>query len=308
MEAMSSDEPRWVELSDLIVDFRPDGGRRPVAVDDVLRQLDDPRFAASRRLAARLPRAGRHFDEAAVDAILLRSHLELQRLAEEIQHGQRVARLLRPFLELVDGPATVVDVGCGLGYLTRYFAHTGALGADTTVIGVDQNRSLLAAARRLAETEHLDCTFVAGDAFQLDTPATAFLSSGVVHHIANRDLPAFFARQQASGALACFHFDIAPTRLTPLGAWLFHRARMREALARHDGVRSALRAHDDLTLTAALGAGCPGWTPLLFDATSRRPALLNVMRPVIGMDHRLVAPYRRALGRLERRLVAWVIR
>ncbi len=291
-----------MELSDVIVDFRADGSRRPVKVADASSALVDAPFSSSRRLLAQLPQSEGVFDDGGVDGVLLRSHLELQRLAEEVQHGHRVSRLVRPFLDLIDGPKRVVDVGCGLGYLVRYFASTGSLGDDVEIIGFDFNQGLLRAASRLAEIEDLDCKFVVGDAFALDTPATVYLSSGVIHHFRGPDLPDFFARQHAAGAAACFHFDVAPTWLTPLGAWVFHRARMREPLARHDGVRSALRAHSDTDLLDAIASGAPGWVPLIFDATGRRLAVLNVMRPAIGMNPELVEPYKQSLGPLSRRL------
>ena len=156
----------------------------------------------------------------------------------------------------------------------RYFTETKALGDDVEVVGFDYNRSLLRAARRLAEIEGLDATFVGGDAFALDAEATVYMSSGVIHHFEDEDLADFFARQADTGALACFHFDVAPTWLTPIGAWVFHRARMREPLARHDGVRSALRAHSDEVLVTALQTGAPQWTPLLFDSVGSRLSCL----------------------------------
>ncbi len=292
---------RYPELSDLIVDFTATE-RLPVRAADVIATLEADGHRRSAKLAATIRQRGEFFDEADADAVLLRSHLELQRLAEEIQHGQRVTRLLRPLVDMLDGPVTIVDVGCGLGYLVRWFAATRSLGADTRVIGVDFNRTLLDAARALADAEQLDCEFVAGDAFALDQAATVYISSGVIHHFTSDDLADFFAAQERAGASGCFHFDVAPTAITPFGAWLFHRARMREPLARHDGVHSALRAHDDDVLVDAVRAGATGWTPLLFDAVGRRMAVLNVMRPIIGLRPELVDAYERELGPLATRL------
>ena len=292
---------RHPELSDLIVDFAPTG-RNPVRVADVTAALREGGHRRSAKLAQSIRTRGEYFDEADADAILLRSHLELQRLAEEIQHGDRVARLLQPLIDMTEGAVTVVDVGCGLGFLVRWFAATHALGDRVRMIGVDFNETLLAGARSLADLENLDCEFIAGDAFELDVGATVFMSTGVVHHFTATELSTFFARQHRAGATACFHFDVAPTRITPFGAWLFHRARMREPLARHDGVRSALRAHGDGVLVDAMRAGAPEWTPLVFDAVGTRLAVLNVMRPVIGIQPGLVDVYERRLGRLARRL------
>ena len=292
------------ELSDLIIDYDAETGqRRPVRVDDVVALLEGAGHWRSVRLARRLPTRGEFFDEDGVDGILLRSHLELQRLAEEIRLGQHVARLLLALRNTLDVERfVVVDVGCGLGYVIRHLAESGALGPEAELIGVDYNRSLLGAAQRLAELESLPCRFIRGNAFDLDLDATVFISSGVIHHFAATELADFFARQRAVGAQAVMHFDVAPSRLSPIGAWLFHWARMREPLARHDGVRSALRAHLDDTLVGAIRDGVPEWTPMLFDATTDRPPWLNVMRPIIGMDPAKVERFRDQLGPLGDRL------
>jgi len=106
----------------------------------------------------------------------------------------------------------------------------------------------------------LPCRFVCGDAFTLRGPATVYTSTGVLHHLRGPDLGAFFQAQDHAGAQAYCHFDIAATALAPLGAWMFHRARMREPLGRHDGVASARRAHDDHTLMLAAGIRLPTWS------------------------------------------------
>lgn len=295
---------RHAELSDFVIDYAPDTGeRRPVLVEAVVEQLRAAGLRRSARIASRLPRRGRYFDEAGVDAILLRSHLELQRLAEEIRLGQRATALLKALKRALELDRFVlVDVGCGLGYLIRHLAESGVLGADTELIGVDYNARLIDAAQRLAEAENLPCRFVTGNAFELDVDASVFMSSGVVHHFGTDELADFFAHQHRAGARAVMHFDIAPTALTPLGAWVFHWARMREPLARHDGVRSALRAHTDADLVDGLRRGVPDWTPLVFDATAARPAILNVMRPVFGMAPEHAERFRNELGTLADRL------
>lgn len=289
------------ELSDLIVAFDAKG-RHAVRADDVISALESDGHHRSARLARSIRTRGEFFDEDDADAILLRSHLELQRLAEEIRHAQRVARLIKPLIDLLDRPVRIVDIGCGLGYLVRWFALTGALGEHVQVVGVDFNRTLLDGARALADAEGLRCDFIAGDAFELEQSADIYMSTGVIHHFTPADLGTFFQRQMETGAVAAFHFDVAPTPITPLGAWLFHRARMREPLARHDGVNSALRAHGDRELTSAMRSTAPNWTPLLFDAVGRGVSVLNVMRPIIGIRPELVDEFTTGLGRLGRRV------
>lgn len=57
-----------------------------------------------------------------------------------------------------------------------------------------------------------------------------------------RDLDRFLG-EQATQARAFAHFDIKPSWLAPIGSWVSHRSRMRETLARHDGVLSAPRSY-----------------------------------------------------------------
>ncbi|MFD8938801.1 hypothetical protein ACFV0R_26745 [Streptomyces sp. NPDC059578] len=52
-----------------------------------------------------------------------------------------------------------------------------------------------------------------------------YVSTSVLHHFRGSALAEFFQVQAASPALASCHYDIAATRLTPVGAWIFHRAR-----------------------------------------------------------------------------------
>jgi hypothetical protein len=144
--------------------------------------------------------------------------------------------------------------------------------------------------------------FVHGDAFALPGSATVYISIGVLHHLRGGDLGAFFRAQAVAGAQAYCHFDIAATRLAPLGAWMFHRARMREPLGRHDGVASARRAHADHDLmTAARSA--PDLVPLLYRPLRHSNPFCASVRPVLGIRPQYVSALRTALGPSARHLV-----
>ncbi|WP_433045285.1 class I SAM-dependent methyltransferase [Dactylosporangium sp. CS-033363] len=247
-----------LEISDLIV--RHDlasGAALPVHRDAVLAALRAAGDRRGARIVRRLPHHDGVLDAAAVDRILVRTHTELQRLNEELRIADQLAELLVPVLRAVTRPgerARVVDVGCGIGYAIRWLAATGTLAANTIdaeLCGVDFNAALIGEARRLAAAEGLECRFVLGDAFDLKDTATVYISSGVLHHLRGEELGAFFRAQAGTGVRAYCHFDIAATRLAPVDAWMFHRARMREPLGRHDGVASARRAHSDHELMSA---------------------------------------------------------
>jgi hypothetical protein len=53
---------------------------------------------------------------------------------------------------------------------------------------------------------------------------------------------------QVQRGAAFVHTDIKQTWAASIGAWVFHQARMREPLARHDGVLSAAGAHSRRTM------------------------------------------------------------
>lgn len=289
---------RHVELSDHLMPLDPvTGARLPVRRDELLARLPP----SAQRIAARIPSRDGVLVEAEIDALYLRIHTELQRLWEEFGHGHRLLSVLRPLLAVLRGRGVrprVVDIGCGLGFGVRWLAAFGDLGDDVDLCGVDQNGVLVGAAAGLAREEQLRCRFVHGDAFALDEPAHVYLSTGVVHHFRGADLGRFFARQHS--ALAMVHFDILPTWLTPIGAWLFHVARMREPLAHHDGVVSALRAHSGATLLDA--ARAPGWRVALYDGEVPLVPILRVMHALVAVRDDLagdVGP------RLAPRLAPW---
>ncbi|WP_126638010.1 class I SAM-dependent methyltransferase [Embleya hyalina] len=312
-----------LEVSDLIVDHHPGSlDRVPVARADVVATLRAAGQSRGARIAARLPVLdGGLLDPAYVDRRLVAVHTELQRLSEELRIPERLAHLLGPLLTAVrsaeDAPdrIRVVDIGCGLGHVVRWLAAHEVLGPDVEVVGADVHAALVAEATRLADDEGLPCRFTRANAFRLDetapgtipTPgaavraATVYISTGLLHHFRGPDLDTFFAAQATPDTVAFCHYDIAATRIAPFGAWLFHRARMRDPLGRHDGVASARRAHDDTTLLHAARAARP-LVPLIHEPTTRSNPLCTTLRPVLGIRPDLVGPLRAALGKEARRL------
>ncbi len=291
-----------LEITDLIVDCDPITlERRPVnraAEIDRLNSLGQHRAA---KLVARLPVRDNNLDEAHVDALFVRAHSELQRLEEEFLQGERVRSLVWPLLQVlrdakVKGPYRVVDVGCGLGYVTRWLAAKGGLGDDVELVGCDYNRALVAAATQAARAENLRCEFKVANAFRLADPATIFTSSGFIHHFRGDHLPRVFTEQDNAGAQALLHFDIKRTWLAPLGAWLFHESRMREPIARHDGTLSAIRAHPGKALLSAARSGAPGLRFTLFDGEVGLFPILRTMQALVGVRPALEQALRAKLG------------
>ncbi|MFI7540745.1 class I SAM-dependent methyltransferase [Actinoplanes sp. NPDC049599] len=238
------------ELTDLLWAADPVSGERlPVRREAVIAQLEKGGQRRAARLARKLPARDGVLVAGEIDALQIRVHCELQRLGEELQLPRRVAEWVLRFRQSRGSePIRVVDVGCGLGYVVRWLAAYGVLGPGVELVGVDLNRALVERAGELAAAEGLRCRFVAGDALAPgvagdDGRATVVISSGLLHHLPATALPGFFAAQRALEVAAFAHWDIDPGPWTTLGAWVFHRARMREPVSRHDGVLSARRAH-----------------------------------------------------------------
>ena len=165
-------------------------------------------------------------------------------------------------------------------------AATLVLGQNVELVGVDLNPVLIGEANRLAKREGLACGFVRGDAFTPgvaieDGARTIVMSSGLMHHLREPELVEFFAAQARLGVAAFAHWDIAPCLWSTLGAWVFHQARMREPVSRHDGVLSARRAHSSSVLEGAARTGAPDDDRML-EGARWQPRALDVVRPIVG--------------------------
>jgi 2-polyprenyl-3-methyl-5-hydroxy-6-metoxy-1,4-benzoquinol methylase len=296
------------EISDLVVAYDPTTLERlPVRRDQVLAELQAQKMRRAIRIVSSWPHERGVLDAAHVDRVLLSAHHELTRLSEEFRQGERMMRILKPLLESlrrsgIRGPYRIVDVGCGLGFVVRWLAAYGALGSDVSLIGCDYNSAFVQLAQELADEEQLACRFVVANAFQLAAKASIFISTGVIHHFRDANLVRFLAQQAAAGPCAFVHADIKPTYLAPLGSWIFHEARMREPLARHDGLLSALRAHPGERLIEAASSACPEFAAALFDGQRERLPILRVMQLLVGVRRELSSAFLEQLGPLTRHL------
>ncbi len=299
---------RLVEVSDLIVDIGIDGARRPVRRDEVVERCHAAGDRWGARIAAALPAIDGRLDPDHVDRLLVAVHGEIQRLSEEFRHGDRMVERLHPVLTAlrasdVAPPCRIVDVGCGTGYVLRAMAaDVERLGTDVELVGVDLNPALVAAAVDLARRDGVTCRFEVADAFALAEPATVLISTGVVHHFRGPDLGRFFAAHQAGPAQAFVHVDFQPSAIAPLGAWLFHRTRMRLPLSRHDGIRSAQRAHDPRVLAREAAVAAPGFATWIWGRRVHRTPFPCVLTTLVGARHELRPAVDEAFGRRAGRL------
>lgn len=278
------------EISDRIVAFDTNTlARQPVkkrVVVDEFRSLNN-RLATT--IVERLP-AGNdgNLDPDVIDRLLVSVHCEMQRISEEFQHGRRVAELLNPILQglrdrKADRPLRVVDIGCGTGFVARWLTAHKALAADVELIGADYHPALIEEARRLAAAENLSCRFEVANAFRLEQSATVFMSTGILHHFRGRELIDLFAQHNRPGTCAFLHFDFHQSKFAPFGSWLFHAVRMREPLAKHDGVLSAVRAYESEDLLLAARTGAPDFMSAVYGTKLWKLPIPRAFHSLVGI-------------------------
>ncbi|HVF45780.1 MAG TPA: class I SAM-dependent methyltransferase [Pyrinomonadaceae bacterium] len=300
------------EISDEIVAYDPSTlARVGVRKTEVERHFESVGNTRAVRIVRSIPEREGFLDPEAVDRLLVAVHCEMQSMSEEFQHGRRVLEILTPLLDAFEseGPNVttgrrlrVVDLGCGTGYVVRWLAARGNLSQRAELIGADYNAALVAEARRLAGEEKLECSFVVANAFRLAEPADVILSTGVVHHFRGRALTELFRQHEASPARAFVHFDFQPSPIAPLGSWLFHRVRMRQPLARHDGVLSAVRAHTGDELRAAAREGAPTFRASVYSNRLWGTPVPRAFHALVGARSSLWGGFVNALGRRASRL------
>ena len=277
------------EISDAIVSFDPNTlQRKPVKKSDILVQFTELGNHEAVRIVQQIPEQDGALDPAAVDKILITAHCEMQRMSEEFQHGRRVAELLKPILNALrhggrQSPIRIVDIGCGTGFVVRWLAANGSLGDDVELMGVDFNVALVNEAQRLAAIENLRCKFAVANAFQLDEPATIFISTGILHHFRDQDLSYLLQQHCRQETCAFIHFDFHSSPMAPLGSWLFHAVRMREPLAKHDGVLSAVRAHKSRYLLDVTRSAAPEFISAIYGTRLWRLPIPRVFHSLVGI-------------------------
>lgn len=297
--------PAQPEISDLIVQYDAKNlARLPVSKSETRRVFENFSNKKALRVIEEIPARGGLLDPTAVDRLMLTVHWEMQRLAEEFYHGNRVLRILRATIDSLrssgfSAPIRIVDVGCGIGYTIRWLAaHTKLPAEKIELTGVDLNAALVNEANRLAKAESLPCAFFHGDAFSSNLAGQIYISTGVVHHFRGDDLTAFLHRHDSETTQAFVHFDFQPWVLAPFGSWFFHVVRMRTPLARHDGVLSAARSHSAQSLVSAARTGVSNLMTGIYGAKIWNTSAPRVFHALVGFRPNLVSSIKASLGRM----------
>src|ERR1700756_5644054 len=129
--------------------------------------------------------------------------------------------------------------------------------------------------------------------FQEEHSGQIFLSTGVIHHFRGQELLKFLGWHEQPETQAFLHFDFQPWLLAPVGAWFFHYLRMRTAVARHDGVLSAARAHGGQTPRAAGRNELPQFASGIYGAKIWNTPAPRVFHTLVGLRRPLVEEFRR---------------
>jgi SAM-dependent methyltransferase len=295
--------PAQPEITDLIIQHDPQTLQRlPVRKAEVVDVFTKFGNRKACQAVEALPARNGILDDRAIDRLLISTHWEMQRLAEEFYHGHRVWDLLRRVLAAIRESGftqtlRIVDVGCGTGYTSRWLAaHVPLAQYGIEIVGMDLNSALIREATRLAAVEKLNCHFFHGDAFSREHSGHIFLSTGVIHHFRDEALLEFLRRHDQPETFAFLHYDFQPSPLAPLGSWFFHYLRMRTAVAKHDGVLSAVRAHSAQTLVEASRRAAPGFASGIYGAKIWKTPAPRVFHTLLGMRRPLLPELRRQLG------------
>ena len=298
--AWNPDQP---EITDLIIQHDPTTlARLSVRKEDVVSVFSTFRNRKALHAIKALPDEGGVLDNRAIDRLLIRTHWEMQRLAEEFYHGDRVWDLLSRVVGAVRasgfrGKLRIIDVGCGIGYTARWLAaHVPLEHLGVEIVGMDLNSTLVREAIRLAACEGLNCRFIQGDAFSPQYSGHIYLSTGVVHHFRGEALGEFLCRHEQPSTFAFLHYDFQPSFLAPSGSWFFHYLRMRTKIAKHDGVLSAVRAHDAETLTQAARKAAPDFASGIYGARIWKTPLPRVFHTLVGIRRPLLRDFDQQLG------------
>lgn len=159
--------------------------------------------------------------------------------------------------ERSDGPARVLDLGCGGGDLARSIrGWASAAGVDVRVLGADPDPRAIRAARRSVPA---GVSFRVASSADLVASGERFdvvVSNHVLHHLTDADRDAFFADSASLAARRVVHSDIRRSEAAYRSYALASRAITAGTFVRVDGLRSIRRSYTVDELRRVLP---PGW-------------------------------------------------
>jgi 2-polyprenyl-3-methyl-5-hydroxy-6-metoxy-1,4-benzoquinol methylase len=174
-------------------------------------------------------------------------------------------RSIRP--RLLEGSATLLDVGCGGGDVARFLALLARReGLNLAITGIDPDERAIAYARSARLTSgqpapagRPQIAWLACHTSQLVQEQRRFdfvISNHVLHHLGSEDLQGLLSDSEALATHACLHNDICRDDLALAG---FHLVSLpfRGSFIRPDGLMSIRKSYTRKELASVLPEG---WT------------------------------------------------
>ncbi len=187
--------------------------------------------------------------------------LELAANFVDIERANRYFGGLTPIVRsvLATRARSFLDVACGSGDVVRAVANAARRrGRALDIAALDYSESVLAIAR--ARTPARDARFVEGDATALPFDAASFDATScnlALHHFEPDAAVVVLRELRRVARIAPFVCDLERSRVAHLGARAFARVIARNAMTKHDGPLSVLRAYTAAELVAL--ARRAGW-------------------------------------------------
>lgn len=158
---------------------------------------------------------------------------------------------LRP--RLLEGPATLVDIGCGGGDVAAHLFRLALRdGLDLTVTGIDPDQRAIAYARAHSGAEFLACDSSA--LVDLGRRFDFVVSNHVLHHLGPDELTGLFRDSEVLARCAVVHNDIRRDDLGFAAFWTLAGV-FAGSFIRTDGLRSIRRAYTPDELGRVLPEG-----------------------------------------------------
>lgn len=171
-------------------------------------------------------------------------------LATEIQKFVSPQGVLTP---------TVVDLGCGDGWLLRrILRHLANSGLSPNGLGIDLNPAAVARARSRCSQSSI--VFEVGNVLALQPlpKGSIVVSSLFMHHLANSDVVELGRLLRSQRIAALIIDDLRRSMIGYLAAWLGTRVLTRSRIVHDDGLRSVAAAFRETEISALLqAAGFP---------------------------------------------------
>lgn len=137
-------------------------------------------------------------------------------------------------------PLTLMDVGCGDGYLLRQIGKKArAAGIDLRLVGVDFSAAALELAAAKAKTDGVDVQFQQVDVLKQDLPKADFVTNSLfLHHFESAQIVQTLAKFKAATRKKMIVEDLRRTATGYVLCYVASHLLTRSPIVHYDGMRS----------------------------------------------------------------------